>query len=171
MNRLYAAAPHRTRTILCPVGMRHDRVSQATLVAYSLAKQYKARLVLLHVSAADAEVNHEGLTIASEQLRDLASRLSGACAIAITAVGDPASAIIRETAECDLLVMRPSRAWWLVGRLVDSLSQRVCRLAHCPVMLVEPGNCSSQQRHFELDFASAMAAQQPRGRLRAISPV
>lgn len=159
MNRLDITVPHRVRTILCPVSMRHDGISQAALVAYALAKQYRARLVLLHVSSPDAVIGYQRMTIARKQLRELASRFSSVRTIAMTVGGDVPSAISRETADCDLLVMRPSRAWWLVGRLVDSLSQRVCRMARCPVMLISPGNYGREHNRCELDLAAAVAAR------------
>jgi len=110
-----------------------------------LAREHQATLALLHVSAPDAEVDNDVLAVTSEELKLLASRLPDVPTTVISAWGDPASVIIGQTAECDLLVMRPSRPWWLVGRLVDSLSQRVCRLAHCPVMLIDPRNGKNEQ--------------------------
>jgi nucleotide-binding universal stress UspA family protein len=122
------------RTILCPVSLRPESDNAAVCIAFQLAQQEGAELLLLH--SQDAELDSKSARMNRERLRDLQASLSDVETKSITTWGDPASAIIRATADSDLLVMRPSQPSWLVGRLVDSLSQRVCRLAHCPVMLL-----------------------------------
>jgi nucleotide-binding universal stress UspA family protein len=132
---------YRRRRIVCPVSLRKESANWAVQIAYLLAQEHVAELVLLHSS--DKGTANELAT--TDQLCDLQEQLSGVKTKTLSVWGDPTSAIVRASAEADLVVMRPSQPSWLVGRLVDSLSQRVCRLAHCPVMLIHQKNCSRKQ--------------------------
>lgn len=136
-----AVSRYRPRRIVCAVSLRKESTNWAVRIAYLLAQEYVAELVLLHSS----EKGTANELAETDQLCDLQEQLSGVKTKALSVWGDPASAIIRASAEADLVVMRPSQPSWLVGRLVDSLSQRVCRLAHCPVLLIHQKNCSRKE--------------------------
>jgi len=131
----------RPRRIVCPVSLRKESANEAVQIAYLLAQEYVAELVLLHSS--DKGTANE--LAECDRFCDLQEQLSGVKTRTLSVWGDPASAIIRASAEADLVVMRPSWPSWLVGRLVDSLSQRVCRLAHCPVLLIHQKKCSRKE--------------------------
>jgi nucleotide-binding universal stress UspA family protein len=126
----------RPRRIVCPVSLRKENANWAVQIAYLLAQEHVAELVLVH-SSDKCTANELAET---DQLCHLQEQLPGVNTKTLTVWGDPASAIVRASAEADLVVMRPSQPSWLVGRLVDSLSQRVCRLAHCPVVLIHQEN-------------------------------
>lgn len=159
MTQLNIAFPTRIRTILCPVSLREDGANWTVRVAYSLAREHGAELVLLHVVSTGAECEYELAKAGEQRLFNLQAELPGVRARTLTAWGDPASAIVRATGECDFLVMRPSRASWLVGRWVDSLSQRVCRLARCRVVLIDQGN--SKLEHATQLWPRERACSQP----------
>lgn len=133
---------YQIRTILCPISLREDDPSWAFPVACSLAQQHDAELILLHVLSTDAAHDSaEQRQAQTERLDELRERANFLKLTTTIVWGEPASAIVRRAREssCDLIVMRPSQSRWLIGRVVDSVSQRVCRLARCPVILVNQG--------------------------------
>jgi len=110
-------------------------------VACALARGLNAELIVMH--SAPMKELHEVPGYRAEIERRLNGRALSKPGLKITTnllSGDPASRIVEWANEslCDAIVMRQSRKNWLVGRFVDSVSQRVKRLAHCPVILI-PG--------------------------------
>lgn len=110
-------------------------------MACALARGLNAELIVMH-SASGKELYHvpgyqeeierrlKLLQLSDQDLKITTHLFSG----------DPASRIVgwANEIQCDAIVMRNSQKKWLVGRLVDNVSQRVKRLVRCPVILI-PG--------------------------------
>ena len=134
------------RTILHPTDFS-DCSEPARRLAIALARDYGARLVLLHAyppPLTAAEVIDRGRADEVEgavldRLRDLvpADRTFG---IEYRAVeGDPAEMILREAAcGCDLIVLGTHGRGGLSRVLLGSTAERVSRGAPCPVATVRP---------------------------------
>lgn len=108
-------------------------------VACDLARGMNARLTVMHaLPLGDLHHSLEYRTGIEHRLRVI-QNLQPDLLISTSLVrGDSASQIIEwaQNMSPDLIVMRASRARGLVGRLVDNTSQRVLRLAPCPVVSV-----------------------------------
>lgn len=138
--------------ILVPIDFSQDS-EHAVDCAIGLAKQFQARLTLLHAIYVPeaAEVNLAAYLekIQSESDRQMAVRRkrvddAGVAADVLTVLGAPSQTIV-ETArdkQADLIVMGTHGRTGLRHMLIGSVAERVVRLAPCPVMVVprEAGN-------------------------------
>lgn len=108
-------------------------------IARALARSLNAELIVMHAAPLSELIEVPGYRARIEHQLDL-MRLS-APGLTITThlfSGDPASQIVgwAEETLCDAIVMRSSRKSWFVGRLVDTISQRVKKLVRCPVIAI-----------------------------------
>ena len=133
-------------TILHPTDFS-DRSGHALQLASALARDYQARLVLLHVLPRPVIGYGEGVIPpepeflreeAKEQLDRLAVPGGGVVADRRLAEGDPAGVILhiaRET-HADLIVMGTHGRTGLGRLLMGSVAEHVLRRASCPVLTV-----------------------------------
>jgi len=134
------------RTILHPTDFS-DRSGYALHLASALARDYQARLVLLHVLARPVIGYGEGVVPpepevireeAKEQLDRLAAPGAGVVTDRRLAEGEPAEVILhfaRET-PADLIVMGTHGRTGLGRLLMGSVAEHVVRKAPCPVLTV-----------------------------------
>jgi nucleotide-binding universal stress UspA family protein len=116
-------------------------------VACDLARGMNARLTVLHaMPVGDLRPRSARRSQIETRLERLQSALSDHCIDTALVGGDPASQIITWSQEMqpDLIIMRASRDRGLVGRIVDTVSQRVLRLAACPVISVNPADADGR---------------------------
>jgi nucleotide-binding universal stress UspA family protein len=133
-------------TILHPTDFSRTS-AQAFAVATSLARDHRARLVLLHIAEEPAFIDGTGLVpfdpamYRSElfnKLEQLAVRAPGIEVETRLAEGNPVSAVLRVAGEIhsDLIVMG-THGWTGLRRfLMGSVAEKVVRQAHCPVLSV-----------------------------------
>lgn len=129
-------------------------------VAARMAEHYDAAISLIHVvdleyypyygfgSDPFRAVEKDMVLASDKKLAEYVAELQGAGIIATreTVKGHPASAI-RETAEAhdvDLIVVGSHGRTGLDRALVGSVSEKVLRSAHCPVLVVNTGDESAQ---------------------------
>ena len=132
--------------ILVPIDFSQDS-EHAVDTAVGLARQFQARLTLLHAihipEAAEVNLAAYMDKIRSEADQSMTPRLkrvqdAGATAEAVTVVGAPSQAIV-DTArdrQADLIVMGTHGRTGLRHMLIGSVAERVVRMAPCPVMVV-----------------------------------
>jgi len=127
-----------TRHILFPTDLTpRDLVPFS--VACDLARGMNARLTVLHaLPLGDGLGSFECRSEIEHRLRRIQASQPELFVSTSLVRGDPASQIIgwAQNMMPDLIVMRASRTRGFVGRLVDNVSQRVLRLASCPVVSV-----------------------------------
>jgi nucleotide-binding universal stress UspA family protein len=137
------------RTILCPTDFS-DGSQHAFRLAAALARDHRARLLVLHVATPPPFVSYGELQRALEQpggyRHELEERLrqlhEPSCAPTVeyrVLDGDAAREIVgiaRETA-CDLIVMGTHGRSGLGRLLIGSVAEQVLRTAHCPVLTVK----------------------------------
>jgi universal stress protein A len=147
-----AASPISMKTILVPVDFS-ECSEKALVYARGMAKQFGARIVLLHVvelsySYADMAVFdyasiEKDLRVAAEtRLRSLAKGIEkdGTAAAVEIRLGRPA----REVAECakklgtDLIIISTHGYTGLKHVLLGSTAETIVRHAPCPVLVVRP---------------------------------
>lgn len=135
------------RTILHPTDFS-ERSELAFRVACSLARDYNARLVILHIVEPPMAVAGEGVLMVPppvdmEPLRKRLQQLRPEdCTIAIEhrlIQGDPALEILEvaELANCDLIVMGTHGRTGLGRLLMGSVTEQIVRKAACPVLTVK----------------------------------
>jgi nucleotide-binding universal stress UspA family protein len=123
--------------------------------AQALARDYEARLLVLHAATPPAFLSYGELEKAlhrpadyqgqlTEQLQRLYAVASPLVAEYLVVVGDPATEILKAArgSSCDLIVMGTEGRTGL-GRLVmGSVAEQIVRSAACPVMTVKipPGS-------------------------------
>ena len=132
--------------ILVPIDFSQDS-EHAVDTAVGLARQFQARLTLLHAihipEAAEVNLAAYMDKIRSEADQSMTPRLkrvqdAGATAEAVTVVGAPSQTIV-DTArdrQADLIVMGTHGRTGLRHMLIGSVAERVVRMAPCPVMVV-----------------------------------
>jgi nucleotide-binding universal stress UspA family protein len=134
------------RTILHPTDFS-DRSGHALQLASALARDYQARLVLLHVIPRPVIGYGEGVIPpepefvreeAQEQLDRLAVPGGGVVAERRLGEGDPAAVILHfaREAHADLVVMGTHGRTGLGRLLMGSVAEQVVRRAPCPVLTV-----------------------------------
>jgi nucleotide-binding universal stress UspA family protein len=141
----------RIRTILHPTDFS-GYSDHALELAYSLARDYDARLILFYVHEppilAPAEVSYvpapvyEPDTFGQEQLELRKPPEPNIAVERFVREGEPATEIVRFAQEhnCDLIVMGTHGRTGLRRLLMGSVAERVLRHASCPVMTVnQPG--------------------------------
>lgn len=131
-------------TILHPTDLS-DGSESARQLATALARDYGARLVMLHVYPAPlhgAETVDRGRSNEVEddilrRLRDFAPEERGVEVECRASEGDPAEEILSEAQrDCDLIVMGTHGRSGLGRMLMGSTAERVSRDALCPVVTV-----------------------------------
>ena len=141
-----------------------ERSLGAFAIARSLAWDYGARLVVLHVKASDSIVYGDGLVVPEPAGRreELLARLRHDCPASrgvptehALAEGDPASEILRVAGEtgCDLVVMATHGRTGLNRILMGSVAEEVVRKSPCPVLTVNGPALSRQAEADRIDAA------------------
>jgi nucleotide-binding universal stress UspA family protein len=139
------------RIILYPTDFS-PQSGPAFLVACSLARDLKARLIVLHVLEQPTFV-YSGVVMAppppptsDEERRTLLARLQRVRPLDVTLavehrleVGDPATGILQVAQElgCDLIVLGTHGRTGLKRLLMGSVAEQVVREAVCPVLTVK----------------------------------
>jgi nucleotide-binding universal stress UspA family protein len=155
-------------TILHPTDFS-ERSALAFRLACALARDYGARLVVLHVTAPPLVAYGEGVVIAPteaethhdrerEELRRLRPADPKVVAEHLLLEGDPVSAIlgVAQDAHVDLIVMGTHGRTGLRRLLMGSVAEQVVRRAPCPVLTVRtpfPEAVPSAELHAELTGA------------------
>ncbi len=136
------------RTILHPTDFSEPS-KYAFQIASALARDYGARLVVLHVATppvvayGEAPVDPELLQFDEEEARDRLSRLlaadPGVRAEHLLKTGDPATEIlvVSEAYRADLIVMGTHGRTGLARLLMGSVAEQVVRKAACPVLTLK----------------------------------
>jgi universal stress protein A len=135
------------QTILHPTDFS-ERSGYAFQLACALARDYGARLVVLHVATPPTIVYGEGVLPpdpqllsqeAKEQLNQLEVPDSNVRAERRYEEGDPATTILRAAQEihADLIVMGTHGRTGLGRLLMGSVAEQVVRKAPCPVLTVK----------------------------------
>jgi nucleotide-binding universal stress UspA family protein len=130
--------------ILCPTNLTPE--SDAALsYAVALAAAYEAKLTVCHCAEATAPVDGTMREKFRERVESCVRRWTGVghCPPAdyegIVIEGNPCEAIVKTAAErrVDLIVMR-SRRRPVAAALLGSVTEAVCRMAPCPVLVTHP---------------------------------
>jgi nucleotide-binding universal stress UspA family protein len=135
------------QTILHPTDFS-ERSNSAFQLACALARDYGARLVLLHVVEPPLAVSGDGLVIVPvtvneepirKQLEELRPQDHSIPVEHHLAVGDAAVEILREATEAkpDLIVMGTHGRSGLGRLMMGSVAEHVVRKADCPVLTVK----------------------------------
>src|SRR5579884_1107109 len=135
-------------TVLHPTDFSENS-EYAFQVACELARDYKARLVLLHVMAPPMVIYAGGPVPAEawpsidqvqEKLRELHGQAHQVRVEAQVMEGDPVDMILRaaEETDCDVIVMGTHGRTGLGRLLMGSVAEAVIRKAPCPVLSVKP---------------------------------
>ena len=137
------------RTILCPTDFS-ESAQHAFRLAAALARDHRARLLVLHVATPPPFVFYGELQRALEQpggyRHELEDRLRQVYepgpAVTVeyrVVVGDPGAEIvsIAREAACDLIVMGTHGRTGLGRLLIGSVAEQVLRGAHCPVLTMK----------------------------------
>jgi nucleotide-binding universal stress UspA family protein len=141
------------RTILHPTDFS-DCSEVAFRMACSLACDYQAHLVILHVSPPPVDGYGEGILppLSADYLRPLREKLrqlqEAAPAVSVEyrlVEGDAAEEILRtaQAMSCDMIVLGTHGRTGLARLVVGSTAELVARRAPCPVVTVTPG-CREQ---------------------------
>jgi len=134
------------RTILYPTDLS-ERSDFAFRVACSLARDYGARLVIVHVAESPMIFAGEGLVVLPsgadrEGLRERLSQLRPQDPKVEVehrlSEGDPATEILEvaEETKCDVIVLNTHGRTGLARLLMGSVAEEVVRRAPCPVLTV-----------------------------------
>lgn len=129
------------RTILHPTDFS-PRAEQAYRVARSLARSYKARLVVLHVLSAPPFLPHGEREWPSAPAgtgrHEAWARLRGLSRTCRLRQGRPASEIltVARGVSCELIVMGTHGRTGLSRAFLGSVAEDVLRQAPCPVLIV-----------------------------------
>jgi nucleotide-binding universal stress UspA family protein len=135
------------KSILAPVDFSHC-CRKAVQYAVLMARDYGARIILVHIAGADVG-NEKRLKVLERELNEFAKREVGTQAPVTTVVkqGDPLREIIdiTEAEGVDLLVISTHARTGLPDFCMGSAAEQIVRYAPCPVLVV---------REHEHDFAS-----------------
>lgn len=134
------------RTILCPTDFS-ERAEAAMELASALARDYKAKLVIAHVTAPPIQGVSEGVVVglptgwieaSKAKLESLRPANPNVSFTHMHAVGNEADEILRmaEEAGADLIVMGTHGRTGLSRLLAGSVAESVLRAALCPVLTV-----------------------------------
>jgi len=136
--------PHEPRTILFPTDFSADSM-RALAYALSLAQEFQARMILLHVASSihdDPEVRNRLQTFFSDQLREMvpAETRSWSQQQVVVEFGDPGQAILQcaDAYKADLIVMSVRGGGSMVRAATHfgSTAYRVVSQARAPVLSV-----------------------------------
>jgi nucleotide-binding universal stress UspA family protein len=154
-------------TILHPTDFS-ERSALALPVARALARDYGARLVVLHVAPPPPVAYSEGVFIppdnvalAEEARRQLESLPVGD-GVAVERrfeEGDPVEGILRvaEAINADLIVMGTHGRTGLSRLFMGSVAEQVLRKAHCPVLTLKAPFAATAVSPAEVEGAVALA--------------
>ncbi len=142
------------RTVLHPTDFS-DSSAYAFRLACSLARDYDARLVMLHVAEQPVVVPIDGVAVLplpldrEQLLKDLRCWQGPQPHIRIehrVAEGDPATEIVQAAVEtgCDVIVMGTHGRTGLGRLLLGSVAEQVLRRAPCPVVTVKTPHPQAQ---------------------------
>ncbi len=134
------------RTVFCPTDFS-ERAAPALDVATALARDYSARLVIVHVAPPPILASNLGASVElptgwETQTRARLDALRvGEQKVPVTrilAIGDPAAEILRlaETCRADLIVMGTHGRTGMARLLAGSVAEVVSRAAPCPVLTI-----------------------------------
>jgi nucleotide-binding universal stress UspA family protein len=143
------------RAILCPTDFS-ESARHAFRLAVALARDQRARLLVLHVATPPPLVSYGELQRSLEQtggyrhelenqLRQVHDTGSAIVAEYRVVAGDPGAEItsIAKEATCDLIVMGTHGRTGLGRLLIGSVAEQVLRRAHCPVLTIKvPQACT-----------------------------
>lgn len=130
-------------------------------VARALARDYKARLILMHVSLPPVLVYAEAIPInpptdmlfdsLREKLRMMIPEEEDVTIDTVLKEGDPATEIIHAAEEkhCDLIVMGTHGRSGLTRLLMGSVTEDVLRKAGCPVLTVKHPTSAVEEKEKE----------------------
>jgi universal stress protein A len=134
------------KTILHPTDFSPN-ADQALPLAYALARDYRARLILLHVATAPTVVTHAELLPVLEmnqeefkaQLRQRAASHADVHPDFRLEHGDPTAEVLRvaQEVQADLIVMGTHGRTGIGRLLMGSVAEHVLREAPCPVVIVK----------------------------------
>jgi nucleotide-binding universal stress UspA family protein len=135
------------QTILHPTDFS-ERSESAFLLACSLARDYDADLIVVHVADPPMLVTDQGGIVATleqhyenvkEKLEQLKTGNPRACIRWELAIGSPATEILRVANEndVDLIVMGTHGRTGLTRLLMGSVAEQVVRKAFCPVLTIK----------------------------------
>jgi nucleotide-binding universal stress UspA family protein len=153
------------RTILFPTDFSH-RSEYAFRMATAVARDYGARLVVVHVAPPPLVVYGEGMIAEQPELYqgELKEKLGGVlpadAKVAVEHVladGDPATEILRLAKErnCDLIVMATHGWTGLTRLLMGSVAEAVVRKAPCPVLTVKAPSVAKEPAKPERELVGA----------------
>lgn len=136
------------KTILHPTDFSPSS-EQALRVAVALARDYHAKLVLLHVAEPPEPAMGEGVYFNPVEhleemrslLRDVTPRDPNVTIERDLVEGSPAREIVRKAndLECDVIVMGTHGRTGVRRLLMGSVAEDVLRTAPCMVMTIKPG--------------------------------
>src|SRR5579875_1242684 len=152
------------QTVLHPTDYS-ERSDIALRIACSLARDYRAKLVLLHVALRSVTIDGEAAIAprseeyfkAEQDKLESVSVPAGVRAERFVREGDPAGEILRaaQFTNADLIVMGTHGRTGLARLLAGSVAERVMRRAPCPVLTVRT---PAQQAESAEEPASHQAA-------------
>ena len=141
------------QTILHPTDYS-ERSDYAFRIACSLARDYHARLVLLHVALRSVTIEGEAAIAprSEEYIQGELDKLESVLVPAEVRVerfvreGDPAGEILRaaQFTNADLIVMGTHGRTGLARLLAGSVAEQVMRRAPCPVLTVRPPSLQAE---------------------------
>lgn len=139
------------RTILVPIDFS-DAADQALSVAKSMARDHRARLVLLTVPPPQPQAPISEMYVpefddvrlienSRRQLNSLADSIVDIPVEKRLIVGSPGNSIVDVAKEChaDLIVMGTHGRSGLSRLILGSVAEHVLRHAPCPVLTIKPG--------------------------------
>jgi nucleotide-binding universal stress UspA family protein len=163
------------KTILHPTDFS-EHSEFAFRLAYSLARDYQARLLLLHVLLPPVIVYGEGAVVpepwdateeAREKMRHLEAHAHDVRIESLLMEGDPVDTILRVAVEThsDVIVMGTHGRTALARLLLGSVAEAVLRKAPCPVLTAKPlvGHHLPEARPSDQETGVAVEASAKRG--------
>jgi nucleotide-binding universal stress UspA family protein len=157
------------RTVLHPTDFSPGS-HLAFRLACSLARDYEARLVILHVAAPPVTIGTEGVVVfppenyldpVQKQLAEVKPRGSQEGVEHQLVEGDPAAEILRAARElpADVIVMGTHGRTGLSRLLMGSVAEAVVRKAPCPVLTAK----SPVTAHPSIEESEPECAEEPVG--------
>lgn len=144
------------QTILHPTDYS-ERSDYAFRIACSLARDYQAKLVLLHVAMRSVTIEGEAAIAprSEEYFQEELDKLArvavpaGICVERFVREGDPAGEILRaaQFTNADLIVMGTHGRTGLSRLLMGSVAEQVLRKAPCPVLTVRTLALQAEPAH------------------------
>ena len=130
------------KTILFPTD-QSELCRSAFCVASALARDCKARLIILEVVPPPVMIYGPPPESYYEQMRDALDQLQvrdpEVCVERLVAEGDPVNQIVRvaEESKCDLILMATHARTGVSRLLTGSVAEKVVRRSRCPVLVIK----------------------------------